>query len=327
MNSEEPLDSLQTDEAGTDHQRVADEQFAHGLLITLEENRDADQARVRRVMQAISSQQSNPIRKVGHFRFWQVASSIAAALLLGLGIFFLSATQQSATATLSLAIDATRSAGDRSYVVIFPDRLQAPFGSLDVRSDDQYVFRTRTPEGHMLIAGVDESGQWSLGRDGSVRRERALPVPKWVEIGGGSLLVASLDGMLSLLPSTYDLEVLEPAALQAGDENLMTRIKASPMNAQTPGPKQVDLWIDPTTQLVRRMRFKLGTPREQKPPKGPRGGPGRHGAPPPPPGGGPPRGGRRPAPPSEVQFELLEQAPLPANWFSPEAHLEDSGKR
>ena len=326
MNNDEPRDSLRTSEVNPDHQKVADEQFAHGLLMTLEEGDDADQTRVRRVMQAIGSKPQGRLAKTPPLRFWQVASSVAALLFLGLGIFFLSATQQSATATLSLAINATRAAGDRSYVVIFPDRPRTPYGSLDVRSDDQYVFRTRTPEGHMLIAGVDESGQWSLTRQGSVRRERSMPVPKWVEIGGGSLLVASPDGMLSLLPTTYDLEILESAPLQAGDEALMTRIRASPMSTQAPGPKQVDLWIDPTTQLVRRMRFKLGTPQEQKPPKGTRSGPGRPGAPPHPPGS-PPRGGRRPAPPSEVQFELLEQAPLPPNWFSPEAHLGNSGTK
>lgn len=315
----------------SDAESAANQQFAHALLQTLEEEESADQERIRQLMQAIEADE-RPYEGNRTFSMpWGITSGIAAAVLLVVALIFLNGTRQSATATVYDALEAMRLAGDRTYTVSVartPDSAfkRAPESRLDIRADDQYVFRTRTPEGHMLVAGVDADGDWMLRRDGTVSRSTPRHHrPRWVDLAGGSLLLASIDGLLAALPTTYELELLEPEPLSPESTIICDRVRATPL-ARTDHPgldERIDLWIDPSTRLVRQIDLVLGTPRDRRPPVGmpppPKRAPnigGENGRLPPP--GGPHR--RRP---HSVRFELERQEPLPPNWFNPEAHSQE----
>ncbi|MDG2030026.1 MAG: hypothetical protein P8J45_03360 [Phycisphaerales bacterium] len=310
MTHPEDLDSLQDLEQDADPRETSAEQFAHGLLGTHYEDATSDQARVRNVMSQIRSEQAAPVASIRPFSPWGIASGIAAILFFGFGFMLLNATQQTATATITQAINATILSGDRSYMVTTIHGRGVNSSTLDVRSDDQYVFRTQVPEGHLLVAGVDESGQWMLRRDNTIER---TPVPhhqpRWIDLGGRSLMMTSFDGLLAALPGGYELELLDPEPLEEGGA-AMVRVSAAPKNTSARGPKRIELWLDPDTHLIQRMRL-VHAPSNARPPKGahrpPMNGPG-HRRPP------------RPAP-EVVEFDLLEQQRLPPDWFSPEAHM------
>jgi hypothetical protein len=351
MSNPEEFDSLQDHHQNEDAQKNADERFAHGLLITGDEDPATDLLRIQRVMRQIRSDQATTNKTSRAFSLWGIASGIAAILFFGVGLFLLNATQQSARATIAETISATETAGDRTYRLSFTNREGGVFksrtsGTLDVRSDNQYVFMDKTPEGHMLVAGADAEGQWMIDRLGRVLRNPPKKYPSWVDIGGNSLLMASIDGMLDTLHAKYDLESLQPEELEEGDSTRCIRIKAIKLTNEDTGPEQVDLWIDEDSNLVRRMEIVLGdTPfndRMREHPLPPRNG--RRPAIPPHPGRGgnqpplqgernmgrpPPHHGRMPHLPGAprgahnlhaVRFDLEARNTLADDWFRPEAH-------
>ena len=334
---------------GQDPAQAADEQYLHGLLSTMSESPEDASKRIHRVMDSISGN-GTPIRAKRRFpTLLRVASGLAAVLLVGIAIFFMNETRQSARATIAETISATQLAGDRSYRLSFTDRdggrfKARPYGTLDVRSDDQYVFMDKTPAGHMLIAGADAQGQWIISREGRVLRNAPRHQPSWVDIGGNSLLMASIDGILETLQAEYALESLEPEILDESAPTRCTRIRAMKLDETESGPERVELWIDPASNLVRRMEVVLGeTPFNDRMRERP--GPSQDGRRPPhPPGhaGGPPRHHldgdlRRPPhhPPRRphlpggprgghklhaVRFDLDSRTTLSPEWFTPEAH-------
>jgi hypothetical protein len=336
-------------DSGQSPEESADEQYLHGLLRTMSDRPEDASNRTRRVMESIGRDGSR--MKAPH-RFpmlLRVATGLAAMLLLGMAIFFMNETRQSAWATIAETISATQSAGDRSYRLSFTDReggrfKTRPHATLDVRSDDQYVFMDKTPEGHMLIAGADARGQWMISRQGSVLRNTGRKQPSWVDIGGNSLLMASIDGMLETLQADYALESLEPEALDQLVPTRCIRIRAMKLEETDSGPERIDLWIDPENRLVRRMEVVLGdTPfndRMREHPTPPRDGrrhhrPSQH-------AGGPPKhhrdgdiGRKPPHPPRRphlpggprgghklhaVRFDLDSRTNLSPEWFTPEVH-------
>ena len=319
----------------TDPEQAVNQQFVHALLRTLEEDPAADQDRIRRLMRTIKTGEADSRESARRISpAWGFTSGIAAAILLCLAIIFLNGTQQSATATVYSSIDAMRLAGDRTYTVSFAHQSGDAFerskdARLDIRSDNQYLVRLRTPEGHMLVAGANADGDWMLRRDGTVIRSApAHHRPRFIDQAGGSLLLASIDGLLSTLPETYELEMLEPEALAAENPVLCDRVRAVPRDAPDPDLEEIDLWIDPDSRLVRRIDMVTGSldPASTNGPRPPRLDGPHSGRPPPPfdrdrPGGARP-GGPPNRPPYAVRFDLEKQETLPENWFSPDTHAQ-----
>lgn len=317
----------------------AEQQFAHGLLRTLDESEQADKDRTRNVMNAIRRPVSHEVNDRGR-PFTRVISGIAAVIVFSVALVILNGTSQSAIATITDTVAATKRAGDRSYR-IFVNRSPKdgfrlkPDASLDVRSNDMYLFRDRTPEGRMLIAGADTEGQWKIRRSGDVLRDPpAHHEPLWIEIGSDTLLMTSIDGMLDTLPENYMLKMVDPEPMAPGDPTDCLRITAVPRDATRPGPTQIDLWIDPDSQLVARMDIILGDTPHRRPRHHHPGGESHHGSRPHPPGHEPhkPRPPRhRDAPglagstnmrphPRAIRFELDAVDALADDWFSPQTH-------
>ena len=324
---------------------AAEQQFTHGLLRTLDESEQADQDRTRSVMAAIRRPVSNPVNDRGR-PFARVISGVAAIIVFSVALVILNGTGRSAIATISDTVAATKRVGDRSYRISVSKSPQGGFqlkpdASLDVRSNDMYLFRDRTREGRLLIAGADNDGQWKIRRSGGVLRDPpGHHEPLWIEIGSDTLLMTSIDGLVDTLPENYMLKMVDSEPLEPGDPTDCLRITAVPRDASRPGPTKIDLWIDPDSQLVARMDIILGDTPYRRPRHHHPGGEPHHGGRPHPPGHGSGQEHNKPRPPRHhdapglagnthlrphpraIRFELDAIDALADEWFLPQTHQQ-----
>lgn len=346
-----------------DPRAIAAEQFAHGLLQTL--HLDTTKRREHRIAATLDRLSAPPIRIRRVFP-WQVASGLAAAAITIVALVLLALpTQSSAVALVQQSVAAVKSAGQRRYEVriMLPRDTQlqrTPLGTLDIGDEDHVLIQARTPFGDQIVVGRDTQGAWAIRPDGSVDRYPPRHAwPKWVNDGQNTLMLASVDELLGSLEESYQLERAAGAQLPSGEGPAMGRVTATRKAGAeaSPGPRRIELWIDPATHVVTRMELHWDVsatgpspsdpPRRgdgRKPPRRPDGpppgprpggrppdGPPRDGPPPdhrrPPPEflGGPPdfKAGHHPPPPRMLVFELVQSAAFADSWFSPESHAAE----
>jgi hypothetical protein len=333
---------------------LAAQQFAHGLLRHL--HRDlplVQERRIASVMSAVADEAPAAPPPGFRLRNWLPISGAAAAVFLIAFLLVGPPAGHTALAVVQNSIEASRSAGDRSYrvqVILPPDApaSEQPSARVDLRDADHLVIDATSPHGDRIVVGRNPDGAWAIRPDGSIDRYPPQHAwPRWINFGQSTFLIDSVDSLLKSLPEAYELQLGDPEPLpDAPDGPAFERVTAVHEPRPSPEPRRIELWIDVNSRLVRRMElhwpewqdgaFADGPPPRDRHPDGP---PPPHDGlpdpPPPPPGGarpgGPPAfidgppdfaGGRHPPPPRAVLFEMIETEAFPDGWFQPEAHQQ-----
>lgn len=225
---------------------------------------------------------------------------IAATLALAAGAAWLSlATARTASADEVLArIAAVARAGDRTYYLraigrespaIDPKRSGRPAPTIDgailyLRGPASYVLARLDADGAEVLTGSDGKSAWFIPARGAVRVSRD-PGRFSGALPGSRHDLAFIDphGDLGVLGASYDVEIAPDSMADS-----LARIVAVRRIDARGGPKRIEIAYDPETAVIRAMRF------ENLPQA---------------------RGG-----PRSVEFELVDDAPLPEAFFSHDHH-------
>jgi len=203
----------------------------------------------------------------------------------------------SASATLSRIIEAARK-GDRTYILRAiggNSRAEAtkpggrPQPTIDdaivyLRGPSSYVLARLDEDGREVLSGSDGARAWIVPAKGPVRVSRDAGRFAGA-LPGSKQGVAFIDphGDLASLAASYDI-ALAPAA----SERAFARLVATRKPDARGGPKRVEIVYDPGTAVIRAMRLD-NLPQA--------------------------RGG-----PRSVEFQLVDDAPLEANFFTHDSH-------
>ena len=303
-----------TERQGPDHQsqgmspdELANDLVIDGLLHSLgDSDEPARERRLERLSRSIRDREDEapgPIsidrhrrtgRRTARLTRWAVA--LAAMVVLANALFIIGLPGgASVRAELQSSIEALRGAGDRRYEVRMTTQSgatqDAPAAVIDMRAPDLLLVRHTPPHapGEVVI-GRDELGEWAISPAGEVTRENTRRFyPPW-SVARGELLVGSIDLVLEQLLSGYDLERGASAPLAPGGAALDRVLGARIDRGVGPYPDEVEVWIDPDTQLPQRIEMRYDETRERR--------------------GGPP-------PLARIVFDRVEIEPLGEAWFTP----------
>jgi hypothetical protein len=260
-------------------QAAADELLAHGLLTYLHNDRPEVQSRrIDRVMGTITREVAESSGRATHrFRFpirtargWLALAAgialVATATFIGLP------SEASAQAVVEQSIAAMRAAGaggDRRYEVRFTvhgtdgSDVELKPATVDMRAPNELLLLATAPDGHQVIAGRDDKGDWCYRREqdgGGVEREHPERAwPRWSKVGEESLFADSVDRLLEELTKGYDL-TRESDATLAGHTGAFRHVIAERKRPRGPGGDKVEIWIDPNTNAVERIEMKWNDP-------------------------------------------------------------------
>lgn len=336
------LDERLGETGAGDAERIAQEQFVHGLLETRE--RDGATSRERRVG-AVLAAMGAPAVVVSHrwrLRPMRVLSGLAAVLALAALVVLGMPNTRTAAAVVQASIAASSTAGDRRYemhaeVPDAPADRPAPKAMIDLRDADHMLIRATSPFGDEVTIGRNSGGAWVIRPDGTLDRYPPRQAwPRWVNFGSNTVLLASVDELLGWLQQKYKLTRPDNARAPSGQGPECERVTAVRRPGPGPEPDRVELWIDPSSHIVRRMELHWNEDRRPRGPgpagRPPQGGPGdgddmrpppppEEGGPPPPPEGdeggpppgrdGPPPGGRDGPPDDERPIHRRPPPPPP----------------
>ncbi|MGH7132457.1 MAG: hypothetical protein ACREJO_10980 [Phycisphaerales bacterium] len=280
-------DAAHADPGHESPRTAAAERWAHGLLEFMHRDTPLEQERrVARVMSSVDSAGATRVRFTARLvRF----AAVAAVVVFTAGLFsLLFKSENTALATIRSAVAASRSAGvSRFAITVTPnDSEERAIGTLDTNAGDRsFLLEHKTPQGHTLIAGRDAQGEWTIKRDGAIDREHPRGAwPPWAFLTDSTVVVGSIDDMLAELETRYNLQITRDndTDIAPGATADAARLRHIRADAQGPGPLPgtIDLWIDPTTNLVQLMELRWNPPPNGAPGAGrPGAGPGPEGRP------------------------------------------------
>ncbi len=240
--------------------KQADELFIHGLLGTLHDTESRGR-RVDAAMQAIPL--ANIARPFAHHRLSRFAgAALIGAVVIGGVILMALPTNNSAFATVSASIQAAKTDGTRRYemrVAHMPNDVlpEKPSGIVDSNGPNQFLMRIFAPDGHIVVAGRDDKGEWCIRLDGGIEREHPRQAwPNFASINGEAVFADSVDKFLEALESSYNLHAEGLVALPNKPDVKCQHIIAD----RKPGParrqaQRVKLWIDPKTKELQRLEM------------------------------------------------------------------------
>lgn len=332
----ETFDGLSSDE-------IAAERFAHGLLAFLHEETEARQdERISDAMERIRSDvPAGAVPRASRFKL-PMTFAAAAVLALTATLLLVMSPTQSAYALVDTAILAMQRSDGLRYEVYASDpddSTLSDIGLIDMQRT-RFVGRIEAPEGHDLVIGRDDEGEWSLRLDGSVERYHPRRVmPRWISVGENTILFDSLDQLLGRLAGDYDVR-------DEDGEIVATRREG----ARRPGPSELRITLSSGSSVVDRLEMRWSRaergPRRGSPHRRASGPPERRGHPPmrgahPGPDGGGHDGARRrrpsllegapgfesgahPPPPERVVFQRTPAPEFPDGHFSPDRFLHET---
>ncbi|MFO0874248.1 MAG: hypothetical protein U0575_09790 [Phycisphaerales bacterium] len=246
------------DRGGTD--ALAAAQFVHGLLEHLRRDDQPRQARrLDAVMRSIGAHEQS-LRLAPPARRWLVAAITMLSAIVGAAILADLPARNEAFAAVRDSIAATQTAGDRSYLVLAvpddPSFGPIPPAQLDIRDADHQVFTAIAPTGDRFIVGRNIGGSWAIRPDGSVDRFPPKHAwPRWIDFGESAFLADSSDDVLSSLPAGFTLRPGTAAVAPGTEGPICDRVTALRRDTRGPEPTRVELWIDRSSRLVRRMEL------------------------------------------------------------------------
>lgn len=242
--------------------KQADELFIHGLLGTLHDTESRGR-RVDAAMQAIPAPLARVVRPFSHRRFSRMAGAAVLGVVVIGGVLLMALpVDSSAYATVNASIQAAKTDGMRRYemrIARLPnDTLpQKPTGVVDSNGPDQFLMRIYAPDGHVVVAGRDEKGEWAIRLDGGIEREHPRQAwPSFASVNGEAVFADSVDKLLEALETNYTLHAEGLVALPNKPDVKCRHIVAD----RNPGParrqaQRVKLWIDPKTKELQRLEM------------------------------------------------------------------------
>ena len=286
-----------------------DHAMLHGFLAT--EAQAGGFAADREAFFAALETAPPPLKIVRRHRWWWV--SAAAAMVVGLVCLTLLLLPNNAAAALDQVIAALDRSVDCSYVIRVldpgtdrqggnpvekPDRGRFPPAAfldgarLHLRGSSQYVLEQALPDGVTRTLGSDGQTSWCIRGDGPVRTSTdPCHFGAGVLAGQQKTPFLELRTQLEDLRRFYQLEWFSPPTDPATPVRLKG-LRGSRHSAAQGGPKEIELWFDPSTGQIHRMLLN-----------------------------GLPRGASGPA---SIALELASTAPLPQDFFHHLAHHETS---
>lgn len=178
---------------------------------------------------------------------WWLPMALAASLLVAATAFVLQPSHSRAYAAVAKAYDALHDRTIREYEVTIED---SPRGgnlaaTLWVSGGDRFALKHPAPlPGHFWI-GSDGQQRWLVPVVGPVLTSDDAGQPRrWLMQQEAGLPFLQVSTMLGQLQTDYDLEMID-------DE----RVHAHLRNAAFALPTDVDIWIDPSTGIVRKLEL------------------------------------------------------------------------
>ncbi|MFT3683957.1 MAG: hypothetical protein QM783_03345 [Phycisphaerales bacterium] len=146
-------------------------------------------------------------------------------------------------------------------------------GTMDTRGVDLMVLRLQPEEGVWITFGRDKEGEWIVHpEDRFERNPPRIARPRWGMVEGEDVVPESVDRVLERLANGYTLERTREPETAGGPA--LEHIVGLRKPGTGPGAPRIELWLDPTTNAVKKVELVFPDP----PPAGPdgmgRGGPG-----------------------------------------------------
>lgn len=286
----------------TQAREQAAELFVHGVMLQLYQDTPLEkERRIQRVMAELASpaRTTSPFWSGNILKFSRAWLASAAALALFVSMVYVGiSTEKSADATVAASIQAMRDSGDRRFEVraklhTDADLSTEPLATIDTRAPGLMLLKSKGLDAKLapgMTVGRDADGVWAIRGDGTIERDNPEQRwPRWSMLGEESLFADSVDQLLETLSKAYVIKNSEPSKLEGRGDVKFTHLTGNKKLAMQPGPKQIDVWIDPETKVVERIEIRFEKPPQEQPggPNGPNG-PGGPGGP------GPNGDGRRP---------------------------------
>ena len=294
--------------------RAVDLRLVHSMLMHLYDRDEVGrQRRIDEVMRRIRSGRGGaswrPIPRALRAVRWSLAAAAVVLLAVALSHLVLS---NPAMAALDRMIAAVEMGGDRAYFIALRDqthgggRHRRPTtqeesppprkatldgATLYLRGKDMFVLERPSSSGKMAVSGFDGRQGWFVrpNRPVLVSDDPArfrIPMPEDL----AAVLSLDMKATLERIRDRYGVEHLGGEAL--GDETggpAWTHLRATKRDHEVRGPKVVELWSHPDSGLLRRIVFENVKVQGQPTP--------RH-----------------------ITIDLVSQTPLPADWFTHQAH-------
>jgi len=239
------------------------------------------------------TKESVSVKRLNRRRLTFFGGLAATVMILTAAFWWQPAGRVNAATELDRLIAIEPDSTDRTYRITnldpFPEQAEERRPPIDgailhVRQPDQYLLQRQFSGGSLFLTGCDGRRSWALAPDGApVRVSRDLqrfrgPLPGH-QYG---LPFVNLKSDLLQLREAYDLAVLQQD--QGGLKGLVGFKKSHEYR----GPRQVMLWYDGRTGVIRKMQFE-GLPQA--------------------------RGG-----PNSVAVDLIEQGRKPADFYQHQSH-------
>ena len=300
--------------------RAADVQLVHAMLLGIaENNKDARQNRIRKLMQLIRADRHKqtaekvtiPLKKyryVGPAIKW----GTAAMIIIGITILLTSLPPNKAMATIDQMILAIENAGDRTYLIIVRDqktgrrdrqpsrftvqrsnrqeRAGLDGATLYLRDRGEYVLYRYTPSGQTVVNGSNGQTNWLIRPRREVlvsNNPQAFRIPMPGDLA--NLLTLDFSDTLQKIRERYKIKYLSTVPVDQDQETSWSYLHATRQNRRFRGPRVIRIWAHPDTGLLRRIEFAdiqlQGDPE-----------------------------------PKKLIFDLIDQKQLADNWFTHTAH-------
>ena len=290
--------------------RQADDRLVHALLLHLH-NQQAAAQREQRVHSALLALRQPAVvtppnmldraTRLPRLRFptWARRSAWAAAamIMIVIGMFALVSSPKPALASLNDILGALSRPGDHAFQISVdpPDpEFLTPAGldhaTLYVRNGTQYLLVRPDIKGGSLFDGFDGTQSWRISGGRLAETRQGL--------GAGGLgmpqnmtdtLFSDLQPTLERIRTDYTVERLDQAPLPSGGIP-MRHLVATRNSHEVRGPVTIEIWADSKTGMPQRIVFHQAKFQGSTEPR-------------------------------RLTFDLIGEAPLPADWFTPATHV------
>jgi hypothetical protein len=289
----------------------ANDRLVHALLIQMHDAKAAEHRdeRVRRVLATIKgpAEETKPLLhpavRTRRLSRWVLRSGLAAAamLLIAIGLWVLTSSSKTAYASLNDILGALSKPGDRAFRIRIEPRdpriqpmLHLDDAMLYLRDGKQYLLERPDPAGGLQYDGYDGRQSWRINSG------RVVEIREGLGAGGVGISAAMSDSLFENLQSTlsqvgadYTIDTFEQATKSSDGTTLSHVLARHRPSGGIPGPPVIEIWADAKTGMPRQIVF------EQDPvPRVP--------------------DARR------MVFELVNESPLPADWFTTGAHTSSA---
>ncbi len=241
--------------------QAADQQVIHALL----QHWYGDRTAVRRNIQATFAKLQDdamtaaPIAGRISSRWYFLSSSIAAALLIICGVWFVTNSNRPAMATVEAALRADQQILDRSYVMTMEFPATHPAGPvtrvhLDLR-ENKYVARLINHRGHPVVMGHNGEQPWIVLPDGqAVFRSHRMGIEDLLmEDSDVSIPFLTVENVLSRLGDNYELSLISSQRLSSDDRVSWKYLVGYRSDGAGTGPDRIEMWSHPDTGTAQKL--------------------------------------------------------------------------